>query len=753
MKYVSRSLGPVTRWFNTTNYVTPPNGHIRIDSRLLQLARGFNLYNRTFMSSAADNPNRNSRPRNPRHRQRNRQAPGSIAQQTADPQRAALAARLSAPNTETPVVSSSAPTPAVATTPTVSRPSSPALKPNFSTIKFEDFAQKGQISKDQLKNIPFEYATEVQAKTLGHILAGKDVLARAKTGTGKTLAFLVPAIETLRRVEQASTLGVASVLVISPTRELAQQIGQEAQMLVKGMPYGVQVDHIQNFSMRSQLSHIRFLILDEADRLLDQGFRRDLETILQALPDRKIRPRTVAENESSTHEHVQQEYIVVEDDTDLMPVVGRLIEERGKVICFLPTARATGLMAEVMDNVLSCPVYSIHSRMSQPRRTKATEDFKLAPTGVLFSSDVTARGIDIPGVTCVIQAGLPANIHRLGRTARAGNEGHGILVLSKWEQFFLSKKDVLTAGLDKNLTPHADAELINRAGPGSMLDDMRARVKSALVRTDEKTKEQAWIGYYKSSLRDLGWKDVELVHRANDMARDVFLYPGYQASDNPVSTWVPPPILAKTIGMMGLREVRKHNLFNVQSDIRQDSGRRGKGASSARNQGQGPGLGEGEAKPLPESVEFQAPLPENQRPFSSFRGRGGGRGRELVIPRAIFPLHSYKPYDECRLHTFCWGNQTQKVQNRSYGCRKPKAFLVHANLPNGTCGMCPQRSRVIRGNNNARPISLFLPVGGAKHTFRLDDVMCDGNNWGTTRQHSVYNYNRCVGKRSKKPVL
>ncbi|KAF8754256.1 Type III restriction enzyme, res subunit [Rhizoctonia solani] len=615
MKYVSRSLGPVTRWFNTTNYVTPPNGHIRIDSRLLQLARGFNLYNRTFMSSAADNPNRNSRPRNPRHRQRNRQTPGSIAQQTADPQRAALAARLAAPKIETPVVSSSAPTPAVATTPTVSRPSSPALKPNFSTIKFEDFAQKGQISKDQLKNIPFEYATEVQAKTLGHILAGKDVLARAKTGTGKTLAFLVPAIETLRRVEQASTLGVASVLVISPTRELAQQIGQEAQMLVKGMPYGVQVivgggpkvvgesnrllksrmdilvatpgrlvDHIQNFSMRSQLSHIRFLILDEADRLLDQGFRRDLETILQALPDRKIRPRqallfsatvseevkrigtlallpgyqyvsTVAENESSTHEHVQQEYIIVEDDTDL----------------------------------IRCG------------RTKATEDFKLAPTGVLFSSDVTARGIDIPGVTCVIQAGLPASaeqyIHRLGRTARAGNEGHGILVLSKWEQFFLSKKDVLTAGLDKNLTPHADAELINRAGPGSMLDDMRARVKSALVRTDEKTKEQAyiaWIGYYKSSLRDLGWKDVELVHRANDMARDVFLYPGYQASDNPVSTWVPPPILAKTIGMMGLREVRKHNLFNVQSDIRQDSGRRvPSGAGAEEEEGAG---GEGKGK-------------------------------------------------------------------------------------------------------------------------------------------------------------
>ena len=67
-----------------------------------------------------------------------------------------------------------------------------------------------------------------------------------------------------------------------------------------------------------------------------------------------------------------------------------------------------------MTHVLDCPVYSIHSRLSQPRRTKATEDFKLAPTGVLFSSDVTARGIDIPGVTCVIQAGLPANAEQCG---------------------------------------------------------------------------------------------------------------------------------------------------------------------------------------------------------------------------------------------------------------------------------------------------------------------------------------------------
>ncbi|CAE6424353.1 unnamed protein product [Rhizoctonia solani] len=638
-------------------------------------------------SASAENRGRSSRPGRPWWRKRHRQAADGVIQNTADPQRAARAARLAAPTEETPVVSSSAATPVVATTPAVSRPSSPAHKANFSSVKFEDFANNGQISKEQLKNIPFEYATEVQAKTMGHILAGKDVLARAKTGTGKTLAFLIPAIETLRRVGQQSAPGVASVLVISPTRELAQQIGQEAQMLVKGMPYGVEVivgggpkvpaeskrllksrmdilvatpgrlvDHIQNFSMRSQLSEIQFLILDEADRLLDQGFRRDLENILNALPDRRIKPRqallfsatvseevkkigtlallpeyqyisTVAENEAATHEHVQQEHIIVENDADLMPVVGRLVEERGK-----------------MENVLNCPVYSIHSRMSQPRRTKATEDFKLAPTGVLFSSDVTARGIDIPGVTCVIQAGLPASaeqyIHRLGRTARAGNEGHGILVLAKWEQFFLRKKDVLAAGLDKSLTPHVDTGLINQTGPSAVLNNMRARVKSALAKTDEKTKEQAyiaWIGYYKGSLRDLGWRDVELVQRANDMARDVFLYAGYQSSDKPASEWLPPPILAKTIGMMGLQKVRQQGLFNVQADVGNGGGRGGRGGGTSRGaarnqgQGQGPGRHEAEANPLRESVELQvsaAPSAyEDQRASGSYRGRGRGRGR------------------------------------------------------------------------------------------------------------------------------
>ncbi|KAG8744142.1 hypothetical protein FRC10_010711 [Ceratobasidium sp. 414] len=625
--------------------------------------------------------------RNRRGRGRGQFSTNSVALSAADPQRATLAARLAVPAFDTPVVSSSAATPVAAGTPAISRPSSPSFKANFSSVRFEDFVNNGQISKEQLNNIPFEFATEVQAKTLGHILAGKDVLARAKTGTGKTLAFLIPAIEKLRRSPHPPALGTASVLVISPTRELAQQIGKEAETLTKGMPYGVEVitgggpkvpgeskrllksrmdiliatpgrlvDHIQNYTMRSQLSEIQFLILDEADRLLDQGFRRDLETILNALPDRRATPRqallfsatvseevksigtlallpkyefisTVLDNESSTHEHVKQDYVIVKEDADILPVVAHLIEERGKVICFLPTARATALIAEVMENVLSCPVYCIHSRLSQPRRTKATEDFKRASTGVLFSSDVTARGIDIPGVTCVIQAGLPANaeqyIHRLGRTARAGNDGHGTLVLADWEKFFLGKRDVRAEGLHKRLTPHADTERFNTTGPSSTLDNMRARVKEALENMDEKTKEQAyiaWIGYYKGSLRDLGWSDVQLVQRANDLARYAHLYRGYQPDPTrPAATWIPPPIFAKTIGLMGLRDVRRHNLFNVVAP------------EGARNQGQGQ-RGEPSAEAgLPRRDRGGAQSSE-ARTFSADGGpnprqRGYGRGR------------------------------------------------------------------------------------------------------------------------------
>lgn len=140
---------------------------------LVHLRKQYNMSSASLDPPAANRGKRWYRGRKPS----NRQNATDIASATADPHRASLAARLAVPESNTPVVSSSAPTPAIVPTPTISRPSSPSYKANFSTVRFEDFVKDGQISKQQHQNIPFEFATEVQAKTLGHILAGKDVYA------------------------------------------------------------------------------------------------------------------------------------------------------------------------------------------------------------------------------------------------------------------------------------------------------------------------------------------------------------------------------------------------------------------------------------------------------------------------------------------------------------------------------------------------------------------------------------------------
>lgn len=168
---------------------------------------------------------------------------------------------------------------------------------------------------------------------------------------------------------------------------------------------------------------------------------------------------TLLPHEENTHEHVKQTALVVpHDQMFALTAVWLLMQlhedpNATKVIMFFPTARTTGLFAALLRALQShvrelaaLPVYEVHSRKSQSQRVKANGDFGKAQRGVLCSSDVTARGIDFPGVTHVFQVGLPASaeqyIHRLGRTARAGKSGGGTLILAPYEAFFLRKRDV-----------------------------------------------------------------------------------------------------------------------------------------------------------------------------------------------------------------------------------------------------------------------------------------------------------------------
>ena len=191
--------------------------------------------------------------------------------------------------------------------------------------------------------------------------------------------------------------------------------------------------------------------------------------------------------------------------------------------------------------------------MSQPRRTRMTQDFKDSQRGVLFSSDVAARGIDIKDIAAVIQVGaassseqcklfvklsvlLIPDIHRLGRTARAGAEGHGVLIISDSEKYFLRQKTINE--LDFHPIP---------IGPEGEIRPVIERIDRAMDKVDRSLKAQvysAWLGYYKSSLSAMKMTPADLVKSANDYAREVLRF-GPQ----------PPGLLAKTVGKMGLKGV------------------------------------------------------------------------------------------------------------------------------------------------------------------------------------------------------
>ncbi|CAA0816626.1 DEAD-box ATP-dependent RNA helicase 26 [Striga hermonthica] len=453
------------------------------------------------------------------------------------------------------------------------------------------------LSFKAIKDAGYERMTLVQEATLPVILKGKDVLAKAKTGTGKTVAFLLPAIEL---VVKSSPVGLDQkrppilVLVICPTRELASQAATEANTLLKYHPsIGVQVviggtrlaleqkrmqanpcqilvatpgrlrDHIENTSgFATRLMGVKVLVLDEADHLLDMGFRKEIERIIAAVPKQRqtllfsatvpqeVRQichialkrdhefiNTVQEGSEDTHAQVRQTHLVAPLDKHF-PLLYTLLKEHiaddvnYKILVFCTTAMVTRLVADLLGE-LNLNVREIHSRKPQSYRTRISDEFRKSKGLILVTSDVSARGVDYPDVTLVVQIGVPADrqqyIHRLGRTGRKGKEGQGILMLAPWEEFFLSSiKDL---PLSKAPEPLVDP-------------DTRKKVERALSHVEMKNKEaayQAWLGYYNSN-RNIGRDKYRLVELANEFSRCMGL-------DNP------PAIPKLVLGKMGLKNI------------------------------------------------------------------------------------------------------------------------------------------------------------------------------------------------------
>jgi len=478
---------------------------------------------------------------------------------------------------------------------------------------FSSLPVSKETKRGMAEGFGYEMMTQVQAAAIRPLLDGKDVVARARTGTGKTLAFMIPIVETVCGYP-SGVGGNISALVLSPTRELAQQIHDEAKVLldyhrklgivcfyggtnIKGdhrelsqKPCDILVatpgrmqDHLDNtpnFSRRVQ--ELSILVLDEGDQLLETGFRDAILKILGFLPDPRKRqgalfsatfPAAVNEiaklalkpdhawidtvTDEVTPDQITQSVATTNID-GMTELLWRAISSEMarhprayKIMVFFVAARVTQLYAE-MFNAAGVEVHEIHSRKSQAHRTRASDTFRNQQRGIVFSSDVLARGMDFPDVTGVIQVGVPSArdqyIHRLGRTGRAGKCGECILLLHDFETYFLKVISDLPVKRLNNARPFANSS----APPDALWSP-----------PDNKTAcqaYQAWLGYYNSA-KGLGWKKDHLVQEATRFAESISAI-GHDG--------LPPPIMKKTVGKMGLKGVQGLNLVTTLQHFDED---------------------------------------------------------------------------------------------------------------------------------------------------------------------------------------
>ncbi len=379
----------------------------------------------------------------------------------------------------------------------------------------------------------YETPTPIQSEAIPHVLKGRDLLGCAQTGTGKTAAFALPILQHLSRGKRAQPRRPRA-LVLTPTRELAAQIddsfgaygrfteightviyggvGQRPQ--VAAMRRGVEVlvatpgrllDLIGQGHI--QLDQVEIAVLDEADRMLDMGFIRDVERILSFLPKKKqsllfsatmpdaiarlasdllIDPIRVAVAPiSATADRIDQRVLFVRRG-DKRALLGELLSDPriNRALVFTRTKRGANQVAKQLG-AIKVPAEAIHGNKSQGARQRALDAFKRGRVRVLVATDIAARGIDVEGITHVINYDLPnepeSYVHRIGRTARAGAEGAAISFCDADEQPYLRSierliRQQLTVFSDHpyHLSPSAKAAQAE-APPASRMGGRRQR--------------------------------------------------------------------------------------------------------------------------------------------------------------------------------------------------------------------------------------------------------------------------------------
>ncbi|KAL5316919.1 hypothetical protein ACEPPN_015971 [Leptodophora sp. 'Broadleaf-Isolate-01'] len=474
----------------------------------------------------------------------------------------------------------------------------PAHQPRDVT-KFQELIDHEMVHPNVIETITKRMGhhtmTDVQSMTINQGLQGTDIVAQARTGTGKTLGFLIPTIQNIlrqspdlairKRYSRARASDIRAI-IISPTRELAEQIAVEAEKLCDNTDLRVQVA-VGGNSKRSMLQktlregchilvgtpgrlqdlledeysgvkapNLTTLVLDEADRLLDDGFSRDIESITRLLPDRRevdrqtllfsatmprevmhlvrqtLKPdfhfvQAVKEGDLATHEKVPQHIVVTPGMENHMPALAELAkreiakakeaQKNGEevrpfkaIVYFLSTANVI-LASDIFQNMKASgsavfgqhPLYpaqisEMHGQLSQQQRTYVSERFRRAKSAIMFSTDVTARGMDFPNVTHVIQIGIPPNreqyIHRIGRTGRGDKTGDGFIII---DESNLGEARRMLRGLpiipDKSLET-AQVDMTKDAQLPQSIAETLSQVAEATKYVSRSTKTAAYMG-------------------------------------------------------------------------------------------------------------------------------------------------------------------------------------------------------------------------------------------------------------------
>src|SRR6187551_1797366 len=361
-----------------------------------------------------------------------------------------------------------------------------------SNMTFADLGLEGPVLK-ALKDVGYEKPSAIQAATIPPLLAGRDVVGLAQTGTGKTAAFALPILSRLDLSQKKP-----QALVLAPTRALALQVceafekyaahmkGVHVLPVYGGQAYGVQLsalrrgvhvvvgtpgrimDHLAKGTL--DLTELRFLVLDEADEMLNMGFADDVETILADTPDDKnvalfsatmpsqirriskqylTNPEEITvKNKTSTAPNITQRYLMVSYPQKVDALTRILeVENFEGMIVFVRTKNETETLAEKL-RARGFSAAAINGDIAQAQRERTVDQLKSGKLDILVATDVAARGLDVERISHVVNYDIPTDtesyVHRIGRTGRAGRSGDAISFVTPRERYLLKQIEKAT---------------------------------------------------------------------------------------------------------------------------------------------------------------------------------------------------------------------------------------------------------------------------------------------------------------------